>query len=351
LAQLIIQDVPVACPACGDPVDVGENFCGICGEDLRHLQGDQEPEEQRHTCSCQTCGATLSVEGSRAITCPFCKSSQVVNQPELAHYPDPEFIVGFANVEEEAQRKFKAWIRKGGITVPGDLARAATLDELRGVYVPFWGFSVRADSRYTCRIGEYWYRTETYTTIVNGKVVTRTRRVRETEWFSLNGQHHSYHNRYLVSGSKGLSQELADAVMPYDLAHIHRFKESFLAGWLMEEPSVKMEDAYEVSNQRFYEAERERIAKVLPGDTHSSLQVETNFSQATSDLILLPTWLLSYDYKGKRYNFVMNGQTGAMSGTRPKVYWKIVLLVVTLLAIVLGCVGLISLIALIAGNL
>ena len=351
MAQLIIQDVPVSCPTCGDAVDVGEHFCGICGEDLRHLHTAEEPGEQRHTCNCQSCGATISVEGSRAITCPFCKSSQVVNQPELANFPAPEFIIGFANVEEEAQRKFRAWIRKGGMTVPGDLAKAATLDELRGVYVPFWGFSVRADSRYSCRIGEYWYRTETYTTIVNGKVVTRTRQVRETEWFSLSGTHHSYHNRYLVSGSKGLSQELADAVMPYDLAHIHRFKESFLAGWLMEEPSVKMEDAYEVSNQRFYQGERERIAKILPGDTHSSLQVETNFSQATSDLILLPTWLLNYDYKGKRYNFVMNGQTGAMSGTRPKVYWKIVLLVVTLLVIVLGCVGLISVIGLIASNL
>ena len=309
-------------------------------------------EDARKSLSCQSCGASMSVdETTRSVVCPFCKSPQVVAVPQRGEEFDPEFILGFANTEEVAQEKFGRFLRKGGLTVPGDLARAATLSDVRGVYVPFWSFSVRADSEFDCRIGEYWYRTETYTTVVNGKTVTRTRTVRETEWFPFSGRYHGYHNRYLVSGSQGLTQALADAIMPYELGALHRFAPSFLAGWLAEEPSVARDDAYEVSNRHFLHEEKRRVAAFLPGDTHRGLSVRTSFSQATSDLILLPLWILVYDYRGKRHQFVMNGQTGAMSGTRPKVYWKVVLLVLGILAVLLGCAGVVGLLALLAGSL
>ena len=348
MTQLVLGDSPVSCPSCGDPVDVGENFCGICGDDLRHLQPAVDGPGRQQV-SCEGCGATMTVEDQGSLVCPFCKSVHVVATAGAEAGHAPEFVVGFASSEEVARGRFREWVRKGGITVPGDLGRASTLSEIHGVYVPFWGFSVRADSRYRARIGEYWYRTETYTVMVNGKLQTRTRTVRETEWFSLDGHHHSYHNRYLVSGSKGLPQALADAVMPYDLARLHRFKESFLAGWTAETPSVEPDEAYEISNQRFYEEEKKRVAALLPGDTHRDLSVQTTFSQATRDLLLLPMWLLVYDYKGERYRFVMNGQTGAMSGTRPKTWWKVVLLVLGILGLLAACGGGLALVLAVLG--
>ena len=353
MPQLVLKDAPVTCPGCSDPVDVGENFCGVCGRDLRDLQaaavGDVESVARRHL-SCQSCGSALSVGADeRSVQCPFCRSPQVVDLPPSDERPEPEFILGFANTEDVARERFRRWVRKGGLTTPGDLAKAATLAEVNGVYVPFWGFSVRADSEYDCRIGEYWYRTETYTTVVNGKTVTRTRTVRETEWFPFSGAYHGYHNRYLVSGSKGLDQTLADAVMPYDLGALHRYQASFLAGWMAEEASVVEADAMEVSDRHFQAEEKRRIAAFLPGDTQRGLTVHTTFSQATSDLLLLPLWILVYDYRGKRHRFVMNGQTGAMSGTRPKVYWKIVLLVLGALGLLAGCAGLFAVLAAILG--
>ena len=55
----------------------------------------------------------------------------------------------------------------------------------------------------------------------------------------------------------------------------------------------------------------------LPGDTHSQLQVSTDFSDINSDLILLPIYLLSYRYQDKVYRFLLNGQTGKLDGDKP----------------------------------
>ena len=97
MAQLQLDDVPALCTGCGDPVDVGENFCGMCGNDLRHLQGGSPVAGERHRLECSGCGASLSAAGGRSLVCPFCKSPHVVEPPDAAGRVEPEFVVGFAS--------------------------------------------------------------------------------------------------------------------------------------------------------------------------------------------------------------------------------------------------------------
>jgi hypothetical protein len=175
-----------------------------------------------------------------------------------------------------------------------------------------------AESFWQANIGEYWYRTETYTTRDSkGNLVTRTRRVRETEWWPLRGKHHHYYSGYLVSGSRGLSQRDADRIKPFQLPALKRYQPYFLAGWLSEEYSIARDDALAVCQQEFYRREQANAAAFLPGDTYGGLQVETQFSQVNSDLCLLPIYILSYRYKDKLYRFLLNGQTGKMAGDKP----------------------------------
>lgn len=39
--------------------------------------------------------------------------------------------------------------------------------------------------------------------------------------------------------------------------------------------------------------------------------------------VLLPFWIGAYTYRGKVFRFVVNGQSGQATGTRPKSPWKI----------------------------
>jgi hypothetical protein len=54
-----------------------------------------------------------------------------------------------------------------------------------------------------------------------------------------------------------------------------------------------------------------------------NLQVSIQWSGQTFKHILVPIWLLTYDYGRKSYQVVINGYTGAIAGGRPYSFLKI----------------------------
>lgn len=349
------------CEACGTPIEPLDKFCPACGTqnpDYREhapvapaatpsasevyqavlAPPASLPAEQKHF-RCESCGAEVATDpDQRSYICPFCDSTYVVELPaSQTGRQQPEFVIGFAITLEEAQEKFRAWLGGNDWYRPGDLKTSAVLDKMKGVYLPFWSFSMRADSTWQASIGEYWYCTETYTTTdAKGNSVTRTRQVRETEWYPLAGKHHRYYSGYLVSGSKGLPQDQALRVQPYQLPALKRYEPWYLAGWYAEEYSVPREEALAISQQEFYRREQANIAAFLPGDTHRSLSVSTTFNQVNSDLCLLPMFIASYRYRGKIYRFLLNGQTGRMAGDKPVSWQRIVILVAVMIAVLVA---------------
>jgi len=325
------------CSRCGAPVEPWDRFCNACGAEQPLDARSPAPSETPKYFRCENCGAQVAVDpNQRSYTCAFCYSTYVVEfTPEQTGRQPPEFVIGFAVTPDQAQEKFRRWLAGNGWFRPGDLAQAPVAQKLRGVYLPFWSFSTLAQSRWSADIGEHWYRTETYTVRENGKTVTRTRQVQETEWWPLNGRHHSYYSGYLVSGSRGLPQADAERIKPFHLAALKRYQPEYLAGWLCEEYSVQRQEALAVCQNEFAAREQNAVAAFLPGDTHANLRVDTEFSQTSSHLILLPIYLLSYRYQDKLYRFLVNGQTGQVAGDKPLSPWKIALAVAVAAAVIL----------------
>lgn len=337
------------CEACGSPIEPLDKFCQACGTANPNYKAAAEaqvagspskaaPAEiitaelapgepaaerrsempaQRHI-QCQSCGAEVTIDpDQRSYVCAFCDSTMVVEQQGSRRQP-PEFVIGFAFTPDQAKEKFRKWLHDGNWFRPGDLVIKASTDQFKGVYLPFWSFSMLAQSTWRASIGMYWYRTETYTTTDSkGRTTTHTRQVRETEYFPLSGEHHHYYSGYLVSASKGLSQREADLVMPYQLPAARRYEPYFLAGWISEEYSIDKDQALVTCQEEFRGRERQNIAAFMPGDTHGSLSVGTEFSHINSDLWFIPIYLLHYGYHGKTFRVIINGQTGKLYGAKP----------------------------------
>ena len=52
----------------------------------------------------------------------------------------------------------------------------------------------------------------------------------------------------------------------------------------------------------------------VPGDTYRNLQIHPTFSAQTFKHILVPVWLLTYNYGARAFQVVVNGYTGRMAG-------------------------------------
>ena len=208
------------CPACGTPRQIGSRFCVSCSVPFETPNSIAPPSILANrgsvsiktqaidsslatrTFRCESCGSEVDVpQDQRSLRCPFCDSAYVAELPlEQRTSQRPEFIIGFEVSREKAQELFFQWIGKNSFFRPGDLVQKAATEKQQGVYIPFWHFSMMAVSHWSAQIGEYWYRTETYTVKnAEGKSETRTRTIQETEWWPLSGIYRKYYSCLLYT--------------------------------------------------------------------------------------------------------------------------------------------------------
>ena len=64
-------------------------------------------------------------------------------------------------------------------------------------------------------------------------------------------------------------------------------------------------------------------------------RASAEFSRVSSDLCLLPIYILSYRYKDQVYRFLLNGQTGKLAGDKPVSGQRIAIAVGLVLALIL----------------
>jgi hypothetical protein len=72
----------------------------------------------------------------------------------------------------------------------------------------------------------------------------------------------------------------------------------------------------------------------IGGDEQMIESLSTNYTDVTFKHLLLPVYAGAYRYNGKTYQIMVNGRTGEIQGERPYSFWKIALLVVTILIFV-----------------
>ncbi|MCG8652511.1 MAG: hypothetical protein MI861_21910 [Pirellulales bacterium] len=289
--------------------------------------------------SCQACGANLLVEAHmRTALCPFCASLSIVKRPPASNRPEPEFVVGFVVDQDRAANLVKNWLSKSHFFARSDFKNAVP-EVTRGVYLPAYLYGAIADSEYSASIGENYTETETYTTTdSNGKTVTRTRTVVKTEWRSLHGRHSCYVFDVIVTASRGVSNQALEAVEPFDLRALRRYNDSFISGWLAEEPSREKQECFRFAHDETVEKVGRMLDGFMPGDTHRNLQYRTELSQEVIDLVMLPLWTFAVRYADDRppIQILVNGQTGRVGGKVPISAAKVTGVVLFVVLVLIG---------------
>jgi hypothetical protein len=281
---------------------------------------------EKASAKCQSCRA-VSVFDSATVgrRCDFCGSAQLVPYEQVQDAVRPESLLPMKVSEPQARDIIRNWYRHQWLA-PNALAAKALTDTMHGVYLPYWTFDAKVHARWTADAGTYSYVRR------NGK------RVREVRWAPAAGELAHAFDDELVPGSTGVPASLLRRVEPFPTSTLIPYDPGYLAGWTVERYQVDLARAAASSRQQMEGTIRRMCADAVPGDTHRNLVVNSTFTDQRFKHILAPVWLVTYDYKTKSYQVIVNAVTGVAAGTHPWSWVKIALLALLAL-IVLAIVG------------
>ena len=205
------------------------------------------PKTESRTVACKSCGATTTLAPNlTADRCPFCGSDIVADAAGAARI-QPGALLPFAVTREQARAHFARWARSRWFA-PSEFKRYAELDQhVNGLYVPYWTYDTRTTTFYRGERGDDYWVSETYTTRVNGKTVTRTRQVRKTRWHSVSGVVYVAFNDVLVLASKSLPAEYTNKLEPWDLGNLAPYQDEYLSGFRAECYQIGLADGFETA--------------------------------------------------------------------------------------------------------
>ena len=332
----------MACAHCGHAMEVGgaEGHENIVEHDL---EAGLDAAAERgfgalvRASQCEECGATVSFDAVvTATACDFCGSSHVLEQESNRNLIRPESVVPFQVDDGRARGQFGAWQKQLWFR-PSDLKSRSRRVQISGVYVPYWTFDAGVDSSWTAQSGYYYYVDESYTTTDSqGNTVRKTRRVRKIRWRPSWGERTDAYDDVLVCASHGLPTDLAEKLKTFDTSHLKPYRPEYLSGWKAEEYAIELNAGWSAAVSKMESSQRSRCASDVPGDTHRFLRVTNRFYDETFKHVLLPIWISSYRYRDKVYRFLVNGQTGEVTGEAPWSWLKITLAVAVVVGLAVG---------------
>ena len=255
--------------------------------------------------------------------CPYCASPQVIERQSAGDRTRPLFGLGFSLPRSRALAAAAAWKRSKRVFAPGAFNRAS-LDEIRGVYLPVYLYCAEAHATYAADIGE------TYTTGTG-----KNRRTR-TDWFRRSGVYSTYVDDLVVSASQGLPQEVVNQVAPFQTTELRRYTPKLIAGWACEEPTLTPDEALPVARQQASDRVSKKVGKFLPGDRSRILDCQVTVHNEHAALTVVPLWILAVRYHDEKppARVVVNGQTGKTYGQAPTSWLRVAMAI--LLVLLLG---------------
>jgi DNA-directed RNA polymerase subunit RPC12/RpoP len=298
----------------------------------------------RREVKCQDCGADIIVEaGAQTARCTYCGGKNIVEEALPPDVLQPEALLPFNFDGKNAEERFRKWLAGEGfwgrlwvrLCRPSALQARASVNDLHGVYVPFWTYDTHAQSNWTAQAGYYYYVSVPYRTAKGGMGVRQERRIR---WVWTSGVRRDHFDDWLVCASRpfysGQLQALMTQIEPFPTRALVPFDAKYLAGFRAERYSVDLKAGWDIALRGIHTELHTRCGRDVPGDTHRMLQVASNFWGQSFKHVLLPVYVMSYRFKDQPFNVLINGSTGEVRGKAPLSWVKITILSVSMAAII-----------------
>lgn len=264
-----------------------------------------EEQEALSSFVCQSCGGEILCEATTAASsCPYC-GNPVVMTERLAGTLRPDLVIPFKLDKAAAKAALKNHF-KGKPLLPKTFKTENRLEQLQGIYVPFWLFDADADAdiRYKATRISVWSDSRyNYT---------------KTSYYSIHRAGSLGFNGVPVDGSQKMDNTLMESLEPFDMTQAVDFQTAYLAGYLADKYDVTADESITRANERIKTSTENAFAQTVVG--YNTVIPQTSSVRLHNSKVhyaLLPVWILNTKYHGKEYMFAMNGQTGKFVGNLP----------------------------------
>ena len=254
---------------------------------------------------CNACSGEIVTDATTAATsCPFC-GNPVVMTDRLKGLLKPDYVIPFKLDKKQAMEAYKKHVT-GKKLLPSVFKDKNHIDEIKGIYVPFWLFdaSVSGSAQYKATRVRHWSDSNyNYT---------------ETKHFSVFRSGNMAFSKIPVDGSTKMADDLMESIEPFDFTEAVDFQTAYLSGFLADKYDVAVEDSIVRANERIKKSTSDALASTVSGyTTVMPAGCNVNMNSGSSKYALYPVWLLNTTFNGEKFTFAMNGQTGKFVGDLP----------------------------------
>ena len=243
----------------------------------------------------------------------------------------PDYVIPFRLEKKDAIAALKNYYQ-GKKLLPKSFTENNHLEEIQGVYVPFWLFSgiSHADVKFegrdreTCRkkgpelVKKFGLSKEEVDSFrLTPQQWNNEVELEEVKIYDVHRKGDVSFHRIPADGSTKMPDDLMDSIEPFDYKDLKPFSMAYMPGFL----ANRYDEDKDVVKPRITEraentAVNEMRASVSHGEV-SEKERKVDVSIDKTEYVLFPVWMLSTKWEGQNFLFAMNGQTGKMIGNLP----------------------------------
>ena len=180
------------------------------------------------------------------------------------------------------------------------------IDEIKGIYVPFWIFDGSAD-------GDVKFKATKTRSWSDSKY-----NYVETSYYQVLRNGNACFSGVPADGSEKMPDDLMESIEPFDMKEAKPFQTAFLAGFRADKYDVGADDGQVRANARVKQSIESLFRSTVTG--YSSVTTEASSIKVKNGKAkygLFPVWMLRTTWNDQTFTFAMNGQTGKFVGNLP----------------------------------
>lgn len=270
-------------------------------------QWDKGETDNMVVLGCKSCGGEIVGDSNTGATsCPYC-GNPVVITGSFTGALKPDYVIPFKLDKKDAKARYHKHI-EGKYLLPKLFKDKNHIDEIKGIYVPFWLYDADVSANMT-------YKAESVRAWSDNHYDYE-----EVSFFDIHRGGTMTFNNIPCDGSSQMDDTLMESIEPFDFDEAVPFESAYLAGYYADKYDVDSRDNEKRIQERIEKSAADTLRDTITG-TYSIVHEPTNKSVSIMNgkvkYALYPVWMLTTTYQGERYTFAMNGQTGKFVGNLP----------------------------------